>query len=113
MAKWGLLTNHAHVLIQVVRDPSSTVREIAQITGITERSAHAVLQDLRQAGIIYTRKNGRQNINRLDPAALINHPHWGASDMEIPKPLIDAALRGLATVATRTEHTETHQRESA
>lgn len=99
MGKWGFLTNHAHVLIQIVREPRSTVREIALATGITERAAHAVLQDLRQAGIIRTRRDGRRNVNRVDREALVRHPRWGASDMEIPKPLIDATLRGLARVA--------------
>ena len=99
MRTWGFLTNHAHVLIQIARDPHSTVREISQATGITERAAHAVLQDLRNAGIVRTERNGRQNINRVDPAALANHRPWGASDMEIPQALIEATLQGLARVA--------------
>ncbi|MEX2159462.1 MAG: helix-turn-helix domain-containing protein [Dehalococcoidia bacterium] len=101
MRTWGFLTNHAHVVIQIARDPYSTVREIAQATGITERAAHAVLQDLRSAGIVVTERLGRQNINRVDPAALANHRPWGASDMEIPQQLIDATLQGLARVATQ------------
>ncbi len=99
MAKWGFLTNHAHVLIQIARDPRSTVREIAVTTGITERAAHAVLKDLRQAKIISARRDGRQNVYRLDPKALMKHRPWGASDMEIPATLIDATLRGLSQVA--------------
>ena len=101
MRTWGFLTNHAHVLIQIARDPYSTVREVSQATGITERAAHAVLQDLRNAGIILTERAGRQNINRVDPAALAAHRPWGASDMEIPHELIDATLQGLARVATQ------------
>jgi len=96
---WGFLTNHAHVLIQIARNPRSTVREIAQATGITERAAHAVLQDLRDAEIVLTERNGRQNVNRVDPVALANHRRWGASDMAIPQKLIDATLRGLAGIA--------------
>ncbi len=96
MATWGFLTNHAHVLIQVVQDPRSTVRDIALATGITERAAISVLHDLRGAGIVCTQRQGRKNINRVDFKALATHRPWGASNMEIPKALIDATLSGLA-----------------
>jgi hypothetical protein len=69
-------------------------------TGITERAAHAVLQDLREAGIVHTERQGRQNVNHVDPVALANHQPWGSSDMEFPKQLIDATIKGLATLAT-------------
>jgi len=97
---WGFLTNHAHVLIQIVGNPCSTVREIALSTGITERATHAVLKDLRESGIVIAQRNGRNNTYRVDPVALTTHPRWGASDMEIPKPLIEATLRGLERVAS-------------
>ena len=99
MTKWGFLTNHAHVLIQIARDPRSTVREIAVTTGITERAVHSVLKDLRQAGVIDVQRDGRRNVYRLDPIALMKHRPWGASDMEIPPTLIDATLRGLSQFA--------------
>ncbi len=99
MTKWGFLTNHAHVLIQIARDPRSTVREIAIATGITERAVHSVLKDLRQAGVIDAQRDGRRNVYRLDPIALMKHRPWGGSDMEIPPTLIDATLRGLSQFA--------------
>ena len=99
MTKWGFLTNHAHVLIQIAHDPRSTVREIAIATGITERAVHAMLKDLRQAGIIDAQRDGRRNVYHLDPIALREHRPWGASDMEIPASLIDATIRGLSQVA--------------
>jgi DNA-binding transcriptional ArsR family regulator len=96
---WGFLTNHAHALIQIAQNPRSTVREVALATGITERATHAVLKDLRDAGIIIAQRNGRQNVYRVDPVALAKHQRWAASDMPIPKPLIEATLRGLVRVA--------------
>ena len=99
MRAWGFLTNHAHVLIQIARNPRSTVRQIALSAGITERATHAVLKDLRDAGIVIAQRNGRQNVYRVDPAALASHQRWAASDMAIPKPLIEATLRGLERVA--------------
>ncbi len=100
MRAWGFLTNHAHVLIQVARNPRSTVREIALSAGITERATHAVLKDLRQSGIVIAQKNGRQNSYQVDAGALSQHPRWAASDMPIPKQLIEATLRGLERVAS-------------
>lgn len=96
---WGFLTNHAHVLVQVARDPRSTIREIALAAGITERAVHAVLSDLRQDGIVSATREGRRNVYRIDAETLISRNRWGATEMEIPKPLIDATIRGLASVA--------------
>ncbi|MEX0785107.1 MAG: helix-turn-helix domain-containing protein [Dehalococcoidia bacterium] len=98
--RWGFLTNHAHTLIQIARNPRSTVREIALASGITERAAHAIMADLRDAGLVSSRREGRQNVNSIDLASLVSHRPWGASDMEIPDSLIHATLRGLAGVAS-------------
>lgn len=110
MRTWGFLTNHAHVLIQIARNPRSTVREIALTAGITERAAHAVLKDLRQAGIIIAHRHGRQNVYRVDTEALASHPRWAATDMQIPKALIEATLRGLGRVAAAGTGTSRQQR---
>jgi predicted transcriptional regulator len=99
MRAWGFLTNHAHVLIQIARNPRSTVREIAVTTGITERAAHAVLRDLRESGIVVVTREGRNNAYKVNTRALADHPHWAASDMEIPGQLVQAAIEGLAHVA--------------
>lgn len=97
MAKsWGFLTNHAHVLIQIARDPRSTVREIANAAGITERATHSVLSDLREGGIVHATRDGRNNVYSIDVQTLVKGERWSASDMEIPQSLIDATLRGLA-----------------
>lgn len=99
MKTWGFLTNHAHVLIQIARSPTSTVREIAIAAGITERATHSVLADLREDGIIVANRNGRNNVYRIVPERLLESDRWSASDMEIPRSLIDATLRGLARLA--------------
>ncbi len=101
MAKsWGFLTNHAHVLIQIARDPRSTVREIANAAGITERATHSVLSDLREGGIVHATRDGRNNVYSIDIQTLVRGERWSASDMEIPQSLIDATLRGLAGMGT-------------
>ena len=99
MRTWGFLSNHAHVVIQIAREPTATVREIALAAGITERATIAVLHDLRRAGIVASRREGRRNVNSVDVAALTKHRPWGASPMELPDSLIEAAMRGLMQVA--------------
>lgn len=102
MKSWGFLTNHAHVLIQIARDPRSTIREIAESAGITERATHSVLSDLREVGIVSALREGRRNVYSINLQTLVNGDRWSASDMEIPQPLIDATIRGLARVANPT-----------
>lgn len=101
LATWGFLTNHAHVLIQIARDPRATVREIAMGAGITERAAISVLHDLRGAGIVSSRREGRKNVNEIDFKALAAHRRWGASEMEIPDSLVAATLDGLAQLVAQ------------
>ncbi len=101
MATWGFLSYHAHLLIQVARNPRSTVREISLATGLTERATIHLLHDLRATGILITWREGRQNINQPDLDALAKHRPWGASAMEIPQELIDATLRGLRRLARK------------
>jgi predicted transcriptional regulator len=110
---WGFLTNHAHVLIQIAGNPRSTVREIAQTTGITERAAHTILRDLRDSSIVLVQREGRRNVYQVDPQALTDYPRWAASAMEVPRPLIEAAVRGLASVAASTRSHELPQAPSA
>ena len=61
MASWSFLTNHARVLLCIARDPGVRLRDIAARTGITERSAYAIVIDLAEAGYIVKQKNGRRN----------------------------------------------------
>jgi DNA-binding MarR family transcriptional regulator len=39
MCDWTFLTNHAHVLLAIARDPDLRLRDIAELVGITERTA--------------------------------------------------------------------------
>lgn len=52
MASWSLLTNHTRVLLRIARDPGARLRDIAASLGITERSAHAIVADLAEAGYV-------------------------------------------------------------
>jgi hypothetical protein len=61
MARWGFLTNHARVLLSIAHDPGARLRDIAAGLGITERSVHAIVADLADAGYVVKQKAGRRN----------------------------------------------------
>lgn len=58
---WTFLTNHAHVLVLLSRNPSLILREVALHVGITERAVQRIIADLEAGGIIEREKVGRQN----------------------------------------------------
>lgn len=74
MPDWTFLTNHAHVLICVTRDPGMLVREIADQVGITERAAQRILAELIAAGYIERERDGRRNRYRVHPELPLRHP---------------------------------------
>jgi DNA-binding transcriptional ArsR family regulator len=77
MSRWGLLSNHALVLIHVVEHPRSTFREIADAVGVTDRAANSLLRAIEEDGIITRRKQGRQNVYSVDLGKLMEHRSYG------------------------------------
>jgi hypothetical protein len=61
MSSWSFLTNHARALLCIAHDPGVRVRDLAVMVGVTERSAHAIVTDLVDAGYVVKEKNGRRN----------------------------------------------------
>ncbi|QDU09889.1 hypothetical protein V202x_32860 [Gimesia aquarii] len=59
--RWTFLTNHAHVLILLHREPEIVLRQVAVQVGITERAVQRIIQDLEEEGFIHREKVGRQN----------------------------------------------------
>ena len=58
---WTFLSNHAHVLICIARNPSSRVRDLAALVGITERAVHRLIAELKEAGYLQYDREGRRN----------------------------------------------------
>jgi predicted transcriptional regulator len=71
---WAFLTNHAHVLLCIARDPQSRARDIAQQIGITERAAQRILADLIADGYVKRTKVGRRNHYTIDLRGHLRHP---------------------------------------
>ncbi|MEZ5278126.1 MAG: winged helix-turn-helix domain-containing protein [Opitutaceae bacterium] len=71
---WNFLSNHAHVIICLHRNPDLVMREIARQVGITERAVQKIVAELEAAGAITRKREGRRNhylINRYVP---LRHP---------------------------------------
>lgn len=72
--RWTFLTNHAHVLLALTRDPSARVRDLAVAVGITERAVQQILRDLEGGRVIERSRNGRRNSYRVNPNVELRHP---------------------------------------
>ncbi|MEX0750019.1 MAG: winged helix-turn-helix transcriptional regulator [Dehalococcoidia bacterium] len=95
MNRWGLLTNHALVLVHVVENPRSTLRQIADAVGITDRAAQSILRALEGDDIVARRKEGRRNIYTVDLDALLAHRQYGKySIAEIASALLRLSGQG-------------------
>ena len=71
---WAFLTNHAHVLLCIARDPQVRARDIAEQIGITERAAQRILADLIGDGYVKRTKVGRRNRYAIDLSGQLRHP---------------------------------------
>lgn len=71
---WTFLTNHAHVLLAVARDPDARLRDVAATVGVTERAAQAIVADLEAAGYLTRERVGRRNRYTVNPAGRFRHP---------------------------------------
>lgn len=74
MTGWTFLTNHAHVLLCIARDPTIKLREVATEVGITERAAQRIVADLVAAGYLSREKTGRRNQYMIHPELPLRHP---------------------------------------
>ena len=72
--EWTFLSNHAHVLVCIDRDPTIRTRDIATAVGITERATQAIVSDLVEAGYVTRRREGRRNTYTVAVDAPFRHP---------------------------------------
>ncbi len=88
---WTFLSNHAHVLLCIARDPDARVRDIAEVVGITERAAHRILADLIAEGYATAAKVGRRNRYAVNRAGRLRHPFFSSLSVG---PLLDMLNTG-------------------
>lgn len=72
-AAWTFLSNHAHVLICLSRDPSMRLRDIAVLVGITERAVQRIVADLEESGVLTRIREGRRNHYEIHAELPLRH----------------------------------------
>lgn len=73
MSDWTFFSNHAHVLFCLVQNPDRTMREVADLVGVTERAVQRIVTDLEEAGVLVREKNGRRNSYRFSLDRPLRH----------------------------------------
>jgi len=76
--EFAFLTNHAFVLIHIVRNPRATLREIARKTKLTERTVYKIVRDLERAGYIVKHRDGRRNSYSMNENVVLGHRLFGS-----------------------------------
>lgn len=71
---WTFLTNHAHVLLALYRDPDLRQRDIARLVGITEGAVQRILTELEAGGYLSIERVGRRNHYEVNTKAGMRHP---------------------------------------
>ena len=73
-SSWTFLTNHAHVIVCLMNDPTIRIRHLAVQVGITERAVQRILAELEAAGVIETAREGRRNRYEVKLDSPLRHP---------------------------------------
>ena len=83
-SQWTFLSNHAHVLLCLHKQPDVVLREVALKVGITERAVQKIIRDLELAGVLTRVREGRRNTYTLHTDVHLRHPvesHKTISDL--------------------------------
>jgi DNA-binding MarR family transcriptional regulator len=95
---WGFLTNHALVMIYVVRHNDSTVREISAGVGVTERATLAILRQLSDEGIVVRHRDGRRNTYAVNFDVLAAYRREGTVAVT-PRVFVDGLIQSLLSIS--------------
>lgn len=73
-SNWTFLSNHAHVLICIAKNPNSRIRDLASQINITERAVQLIIQDLEKEGYLRHVREGRRNHYTVQMKKPLRHP---------------------------------------
>ena len=71
---WTFLSNYAHVLVCLAKDPNIRLRDVAEEVGITERATQRIVGQLEEAGVLKKERQGRRNRYTIDTKKPLRHP---------------------------------------
>ncbi|QPJ65702.1 MAG: MarR family transcriptional regulator [Candidatus Nitrohelix vancouverensis] len=70
---WTFLTNHAHVLLCLAKNPSERIRDIADTVGITERAVQRIISELEAEDYLEHVRDGRRNVYKVFSRKFLRH----------------------------------------
>ena len=73
VSTWTFLTNHTRVLFCIAREPGIRLRDIALCAGITERTAHRIVDELAEAGYVTRHRVGARSFYEVHPDLPLRH----------------------------------------
>jgi DNA-binding transcriptional ArsR family regulator len=73
LADWSLLTNHGRLLLVIENEPGLRVRDMAERLHLSERGVALILRDLREAGYVTSRREGRRVFYSVVPDKPMRH----------------------------------------
>lgn len=81
---WSFLTDHALVLLCLVRRPYLLISEIAEELGLPERWTQQIVRELAASGHLGRRRRGRRSCYMVHVRASLDHPaerRWRVEDL--------------------------------
>lgn len=74
MSDWTFLTDHAHVLVLLAREPRSTVPQLVQQAGLDVATVSAILRDLEAGGYVGREQHADTTYTTIDRTRPLRHP---------------------------------------
>ncbi|HEV8575394.1 MAG TPA: winged helix-turn-helix domain-containing protein [Dehalococcoidia bacterium] len=71
---WYLVSSHGSVLFYIAVHPECTIRQIADEMALTQRTVWGLIGDLRRAGMLNVRRDGRRHHYTVNLDAPFRHP---------------------------------------
>ena len=72
-SSWTFLTNHAHVLMLLAKNPSERIRDLAIEVGITERAIQRIIVELEEDGYLDHIRDGRRTVYKVFSRKPLSH----------------------------------------
>ena len=71
---WYLVSSRGNILFYVAANPDCTIKDIAEALSLTSRTVWGIIGDLRGAGMLNVRKDGRRHHYTVNLDAPFYHP---------------------------------------
>jgi hypothetical protein len=80
---WYLVSSHGSILFYIAANPDCTVEQIMDGMSLTRRTVWGIIGDLRRAGMLGVRRNGRNHHYTVNLDAPFLHPTIDGVDLRM------------------------------